>query len=308
MSTWKRLLSFLLSLTLLTTLVTEVPAEAEAAVTASGLGEEQPVTEDSTAAEEFPLVSADEAGAAELHPFNTADFDYFEFLAENGIEYADLEEEVLTLSRYGRNSEEHSKRAEELEYFPGQLIIKFQKDQLDLETPAGRQAAEEWFTQKSAELKPVLLQQMALAGQRPPADFAGEVMQIKNYSYRRNNLEVELLLSDRSAIIIPELNKDPKVKSAYVSTIIQLDLGTKWADFDNQSEDASFFLDSKNGGSQSVWPFSLSPAELSATSAGAEIIVAVLDTGIDYTHSDLAPYLWDGSASCQDESGNEITG
>lgn len=44
------------------------------------------------------------------------------------------------------------------------------------------------------------------------------------------------------------------------------------------------------------------------TSNCSSIIVAVLDTGINYDHEDLAANMWDGSASCKDKNGNTIGG
>ncbi len=40
----------------------------------------------------------------------------------------------------------------------------------------------------------------------------------------------------------------------------------------------------------------------------AEIIVAIIDTGVDYTHVELDGLMWDGSSQCFDESGNAISG
>ena len=38
------------------------------------------------------------------------------------------------------------------------------------------------------------------------------------------------------------------------------------------------------------------------------IVIAVLDSGVNYNHQDLAANMWDGSASCKDENGAEIAG
>lgn len=44
------------------------------------------------------------------------------------------------------------------------------------------------------------------------------------------------------------------------------------------------------------------------TTSCSSIIVAVLDTGINYNHEDLADNMWDGSASCLDKNGATISG
>lgn len=44
------------------------------------------------------------------------------------------------------------------------------------------------------------------------------------------------------------------------------------------------------------------------TTSCSSIIVAVLDTGINYNHEDLADNMWDGSASCLDKNGATIGG
>ncbi|PKA13532.1 peptidase S8 [Leptospira meyeri] len=44
------------------------------------------------------------------------------------------------------------------------------------------------------------------------------------------------------------------------------------------------------------------------TTSCSSIIVAVLDTGINYNHEDLAGNMWDGSAGCVDKNGTAIGG
>lgn len=41
---------------------------------------------------------------------------------------------------------------------------------------------------------------------------------------------------------------------------------------------------------------------------GKEVIIAILDSGVDYNHPDLRGNMWDGSSSCKDQNGQEITG
>ena len=88
------------------------------------------------------------------HPYNTAEFDYFAFLAENGILYADLEEEVFT-PRHDRNAEDFDARTDELGHMPGGLLIKLKKEQIDLAKPEDREQAATWLAQKAADLDPV---------------------------------------------------------------------------------------------------------------------------------------------------------
>jgi subtilisin family serine protease len=40
----------------------------------------------------------------------------------------------------------------------------------------------------------------------------------------------------------------------------------------------------------------------------SNVIVAVLDTGVNYNHDDLSANLWDGSVSCKDDTGADIGG
>jgi len=42
-------------------------------------------------------------------------------------------------------------------------------------------------------------------------------------------------------------------------------------------------------------------------SANEEIIIAVIDTGVAYTHEDLKDVMWDGSITCKDENNNLIS-
>jgi len=173
------------------------------------------------------------------------------------------------------------------DYVEGEILVKYKKTKINLETVAGRTAANNFSISKSMEKKEDL---------------------------RKNNISV-LKIKDTKTVEqkIAELKNDPNVESVqpnfqyYPSGITTNDTnkGLLWGlDNTGQTVGGDYHVHTgvanKDINAPEAWA-------ISEATTSALVIVAVIDSGVAYNHPDLATNMWNGS-SCKDENGNALGG
>jgi len=172
------------------------------------------------------------------------------------------------------------------EYVDGEILVKYKKDKVNLETLSGRLKATNLTAVKS--------------------------LGVKRY-IKKSNLSVLSVSSSQSLDAkVAELKADPNVEYAepnykrYVSDIPTNDTyrDRLWG-LDNTGQTIAGDQGTITG---------TAGADIHAVNAwninegtNASVIVAVIDTGVAYNHPDLAANMWDGS-NCKDENGVAIVG
>jgi len=171
------------------------------------------------------------------------------------------------------------KNVSERGYKEGEIIVKYKESEADLEKESGKKKARSLEKKKGLE----------------------------NISEAKG-LNMRLLKTDRDVeTAISELEKDPAVEFAepnYVRRIsatpndtlfnLQWGLHNTGQTIQAVSGTADADIDAPE-----AWDLESSGSE--------EIVVAVIDTGVRYTHEDLVGNMWDGS-SCKNENGSIISG
>ncbi len=159
----------------------------------------------------------------------------------------------------------------------GEIIVKYKKDKFNLASTNGRSLAGNLENKKA-------LRQL------------GKI--------ERSNIKLLKSENKTTQELIAELQNDPNVESVEANYIRDLSyLPTDPLFLDQWSLDNI----GQGGGTvgadidvEDAWDIELDNSE--------EVIVAVIDTGVRYSHEDLAGNMWDGSAECYDENNDLIPG
>ena len=163
------------------------------------------------------------------------------------------------------------------EIVPGEIIVKYDDRHADLATGAGQQLLEDAAAAQSLEVKDILPDQnLALlagaggdAGDEIAALNADPHVEYAEPNYRRSI----------DAIPTDDTYRDLMWALENTGQTVNGTIGTADADLDGLE----------------AWNYS----------TGTSTVVAVIDTGVDYTHPDLANQMWDGS-SCLDDAGGAL--
>ncbi|HEY4489239.1 MAG TPA: S8 family serine peptidase [Candidatus Paceibacterota bacterium] len=167
-----------------------------------------------------------------------------------------------------------------LEYVPGEIIVKFKESSINLEKKSGEAKAETFAESQGLEL--------------------GESIEPAN---------IAIFETDADPFAeAARLQEDPRVEFAepnYIQRIGAIDADDTdrallWA-LENTGQTAGIGIDTMSGTNDA----DMDIPEAWSQSRGAGVIVAVIDTGIDYDHPDLAANMWNGS-DCVDEGGHEL--
>ena len=159
-------------------------------------------------------------------------------------------------------------------YVEGELIVRYKKGKVDLMSSGGKDKADKIAASKSLEVKEHL------------KDNNVSVMKVKSGS-------LESVMSD-----LKKSDDIEYVQPNYIYQISAIDTNDTYKTLlwglDNTGQ-------SVNGLSGTIDADMDIPEAWAMEGDGAEVIVAVIDTGVLYNHSDLAANMWDGT-NCKDEN------
>lgn len=161
----------------------------------------------------------------------------------------------------------------DLEYVPGEVIVKFKESSINLEKKSGEAKVEDFADAQGLELNESI----------EPANIA-------------------LFETGGDAFIeAARLNENPAVEFAepnYIQRIGAIDANDTDRALQWALENTGQTINSVTGTDDA----DIDAPEAWELSRGAGALVAVIDTGIDYTHPDLADNMWDGG-NCKNENG-----
>ena len=173
-----------------------------------------------------------------------------------------------------------SKASTTLKYVPGEIIIKYKKDKINLNNKTGLSKADN----------------MAKASDIIPKELI-----------KLNNLQIAKTKGNETVeAAVDRLKKNSDIEYAEPNYIVPLT---------STPNDTSFNLlwgqhntgQSVNGASGTLDADIDAPEAWDIFKGTSTVIVAVIDTGIAYNHPDLVNRMWDGSSSCFDENNNATT-
>ncbi|TGL02150.1 S8 family serine peptidase [Leptospira levettii] len=141
--------------------------------------------------------------------------------------------------------------------------------------------------------------------------------QVGHVSKRANFTTVKIASNESVADAVTRAKLDPSVEYAepkyyyYAQATApnDTDFGKLWGlNNTNQTISSPSYTTNNPPGASAIGKDMNVLGAWDVTSNCSSIIIAVLDTGINYNHEDLSANMWDGSASCKDKDGNTIGG
>lgn len=173
-------------------------------------------------------------------------------------------------------------------YSPNEVLVTFKKDRVNLQNPG----LASWFNEFNTKFSNHLTQENVL-----------KTSNIVVYKIKDGNKVED---------VINELKSNPNVEDASFNYYYKpADLGT------NDTYKASIWGMDNTAQTIQTGPFTYAtgsadadidmPEAWNVTKGSTDVIVAVIDTGVDYTNPDLANVMWDGT-NCVDNNGNTISG
>ena len=182
------------------------------------------------------------------------------------------------LSADGLNKKQGVKKEQKLNYVPGEILVKFKEQKINLEQSSGRTKAKQFAVSKNLD---------------------------KKEDIRKSNISV-LKIKDAKTVEekIAELKNDSSVE--YVQPNFQyypLAVNPNLWGLHNtgQSVNGISGIDDADIDAPEAWAIS--------EGEGSNIIVAVIDDGVAYNHPDLQANMWNGiSCSGSDKNGSPLSG
>lgn len=175
-------------------------------------------------------------------------------------------------------------KQEKLNYVPGEILVKYKKDKINLETFSGQATALNFIRTKSME---------------------------KKKDIRESNVSVLKTKSDESVeSMIEKLKNDPNVEYVqpnfqYYPLSIDSDdtyKGLLWG-IDNTGQEVNSVSGTPDADIDAPEAWLISEGNKN------DVIIAVIDDGVAYNHPDLSANMWDGIACVgEDIDGNQING
>ena len=172
------------------------------------------------------------------------------------------------------------------EYVPGEIIVKYKEDAIDLETSSGQLAETQFAEEQSLEKKTELDQEQNIS-----------VLAITDSSTVEEKVAL-LQTSDDVEYAEPNYVRYP----ATINTN-DTDRGLLWG-LDNTGQIIPNIPSSGTPDADIDMPEAWAISDLATATP---IIVAIIDDGVFYTHPDLAASMWDGT-NCKSETGAVLGG
>lgn len=220
----------------------------------------------------------------------------------------------------------------ELGHIPDEVIVKFKEEAYDLREEEGQQKSEAYILDAKEVIASNVLQQLAENGRLDSKEnsesarqlFSEEIFTIKE-NLKFANLSVLKLSTDNIVNdVVNQLEALDNVEYAepnyvtwplYAPNESNYDDGQLWGLHNDGSliikgdaeNSPSYSTNNEEEANNSDKDINASDAWNMLSGSESTIIVAVLDTGIDYTHTDLDGVMWDGT-NCVDENGDALGG
>jgi len=220
-----------------------------------------------------------------------------------------------------------------------EILVKYKSSAINLSSESGKETAKLFFLQKASEISPTVLQALDSEGKMEEYKNQGEdfsslqedFMKLEENINFANISVVSLGIDEAVVPVIIELQKDPNIE--YVQPNFQyfptaLHFGTPLGNIDTQGTLNDALSDTY---ASTLWNLEDGPAEGTGSSnfdidilkawkhlmgyeseEGAnnqveDIIVAVIDTGVNIHHPDLKNVLWDSNGHCEYPDGSTGT-
>lgn len=199
-------------------------------------------------------------------------------------------------------------------YVQNEIVIQFKESEINVHSKGGENEVVNFLKRKSDELTPLILEKLDNENKIDKSQIlAGDISKLKeslvkldhNFS-SANGALLKISIDDAVTEIIEEMIKDPAVEMISPNYIIEFDTtptetyysnGQLWGLNNTEATISPEDYETNNPGTSGV---DIQAAEAwSKTTGDSSVVVAILDTGMDYDHTDLENNMWDGS-SCVD--------
>ena len=188
----------------------------------------------------------------------------------------------MVYAQESRDSKVFSKnlQKQKQDYVPGEVIVKFKREKLDVKSVIGKAQAflfeKKFSLEKKDEIKNLNIQ--VFKSKKSTEQMIRELKADSNIEYVEPNYY-------RYPMITPN---DTSYSNLWglqnTGQTVNSTSGTSDADID----------------APEAWNLETAPQ--------TDIVIAVVDSGAAYNHPDLLGNMWDGSSSCKDENNNTISG
>jgi subtilisin family serine protease len=200
-----------------------------------------------------------------------------------------------TIGSDGKIMVQQEGKADEVKFVPGEVLVKFRNDKVANEVALGRKTTRGTLNISNTRLNS-LFARFAVADAIKP--FARG--KAKNFSrVVKLTMHADQQNSDRLKELVAALQQQPEIEYAELNVIMHTQLAPNDAYYSTSGSWGQTFRD--------LWGLQAISAESAwDTSQGENVVVAVVDTGLDYNHEDILGNVWQNEGETGlDGSGND---